>query len=159
MFSLHFHNLEGTLLATGSSIIWGFYWVINLMDERNPLIKLLTSFIIGTTLAGIYLLLSDGFKIDKPIYILGAVYTGIFEMGITFFLWLKALTLSKNNAGIASLAYLAPFLSLIFIYFVLHENITASAITGLVFIISGILIQQIKTIIRRRSDLSRLTQE
>lgn len=159
IFTLHFHNVEGTILATGSSLIWGFYWIINLLDKRDALVKLLSSFITGTVFSGIYLYVTGSFFADESIYILGAVYTGIFEMGITFFLWLKALTLSKNNARIASLAYFAPFLSLVFIHIILNERITRSAIIGLIFIIAGILIQQLKSIIRRGSVLSHSGQD
>lgn len=159
VFSMQFQNAEGVLLAVGSSLIWGVYWIISLKDKREATLKLLSSFIIGTLLSAVYLYFNEGFFVEQPVYILGAAYTGIFEMGITFFLWLKALTLSKNNARVASLAYLSPFLSLIFIYLILNEKITASAVTGLVLIISGILVQQLKPLREKKSDLSHSPQD
>jgi drug/metabolite transporter (DMT)-like permease len=70
-----------------------------------------------------------------------SVYIGIFEMGITFLFWLKALQMASTTAKVSNLVYLAPFLSLVFIHFILHEPVYYTTLLGLVFIISGIFIQ------------------
>jgi drug/metabolite transporter (DMT)-like permease len=70
------------------------------------------------------------------------VYVGIFDTEISFVLWMKALSLVSNNAKIANLIYLTPFLSLVFIHFILGEAIYLTTILGLFFIISAILFQQ-----------------
>ncbi len=75
--------------------------------------------------------------------ILGAVYIGLFEMGITFLLWLKALKLSRTTAHVANVAYLAPFFSLVVISFVVNEKIFPSTIIGLIFIVGGIILQKL----------------
>ena len=72
----------------------------------------------------------------------GSVYLGIFEMGLTFVLWLKALKLSSTTAKVSNLIYLSPFISLVLIHFIVGETILLSTFVGLVFIISGILMQQ-----------------
>jgi drug/metabolite transporter (DMT)-like permease len=72
---------------------------------------------------------------------LGAVYIGLFEMGITFLVWLRALKLSRTTAHVAKLIYLVPFLSLVVIYFVVGEKILASTIIGVFFIVGGIVLQ------------------
>ena len=64
-------------------------------------------------------------------------------MGITFLFWLKAIALSENKAKTATLAYLSPFISLIFITLILGEKLFLSSITGLILIVGGILLQQI----------------
>ncbi len=142
IFGFEFQNPLGVSLAAGSSIIWGAYWIINLKDKREISIKLFYAFLSGTVFTGIYILLFDTFRISNYNYLLGAAYIGIFEMGITFFFWLQALSLSTNNAKTSTLAYLSPFISLLFIYFILNEQITLSAVIGLILIISGILFQQ-----------------
>ena len=63
-------------------------------------------------------------------------------MGITFVLWLKALKFSATTAKVSNLIYLSPFLSLVFIRFIVGETILLSTLTGLVFIVGGILLQQ-----------------
>jgi drug/metabolite transporter (DMT)-like permease len=71
-----------------------------------------------------------------------AIYIGIFEIGISFILWMKALSLAKNSARIANMVYIAPFLSLFFIHSILGEKIHLTTIIGIIFIVSGILFQQ-----------------
>ena len=74
-----------------------------------------------------------------------SIYVGIFEMGITFFFWLKALQMSSTTAQVSNLVYLAPFLSLIFVHFFLHEPVYYTTPLGLVLIISGIFIQNMRS--------------
>ena len=74
--------------------------------------------------------------------LLGGVYIGLFEMGITFLVWLKALRCAKTTAHVVNLIYLVPFLSLLVIATVLGERILPSTIVGLVFIVTGIVLQK-----------------
>jgi drug/metabolite transporter (DMT)-like permease len=56
---------------------------------------------------------------------------------------MKAMQLSASSAKIGNLVFLAPFLSLVFIRFILKETLYITTFIGLIFIIAGILIQQI----------------
>ncbi|MCU7514623.1 MAG: EamA family transporter [Ignavibacteria bacterium] len=143
IFSLKFHDPEGVILAVGSSLIWGAYWILNVIDKREAPSKLFGAFFMGTVYSALYLMFFGSFKVADPLYILGAAYVGLFEMGVTFFLWMKGLALSKNRARTSTLAYLSPFISLIFITFILNEKISVYSITGLILIIGGILYQQL----------------
>ncbi len=75
---------------------------------------------------------------------LAAVYVGCFEMGITFILWGKALNLATNRVTLAQITYLSPVLSLLLIHFILGESIGLLTITGLFFIMGGILLSNLK---------------
>ncbi|HEX3029266.1 MAG TPA: EamA family transporter [Clostridia bacterium] len=143
IFSMKFHDSEGVILAVGSSLIWGAYWILNVIDKREAPSKLFGAFFMGTAYSALYLMFFGSFKVADPLYILGAAYVGLFEMGVTFFLWMKGLALSKNRARTSTLAYLSPFISLIFITFILNEKISVYSITGLILIIGGILYQQL----------------
>ncbi|MGE5429517.1 MAG: DMT family transporter [Syntrophomonadaceae bacterium] len=143
VFSLKFHDPEGVILAVGSSVIWGSYWILNVIDKREAPSKLFGAFLMGTVYSALYLVLFGSFKVGNPLYIAGAAYVGLFEMGITFFLWMKGLALSKNKARTSTLAYLSPFISLIFITLILNEKISVYSIAGLLLIIGGILYQQL----------------
>ncbi|MCX6151212.1 MAG: DMT family transporter [Ignavibacteriales bacterium] len=144
IFNLHFDSWEGVILAIGSSIIWASFWLLNMIDKRDSSVKLFGAFFIGTILSGMYILVFDTFIIHEPKYIFGAVYIGFFEMGFTFLLWMKGLSLSKSRAKTSTLAYLSPFLSFILISVVLKEQIPVNAIIGLVFIVGGIIYQQLE---------------
>ena len=69
-----------------------------------------------------------------------ALYTGVFEMGITFILWGMALNLATNKVALAQITYLSPALSLILIHFVLGENISSLTLIGLALIIGGLFL-------------------
>ncbi len=141
---IKFHSIYGTILAVGSSLIWAAFWTLKLKDKRPVSAKLFSSFFFGTIFAFIYILIFDRCHIPETKYLLGAVYIGLFEMGITFFLWLKGIGLSNNKSKTSTLAYLSPFISLIFIAFILGEKILLSSIAGLVLIVGGIVIQHIE---------------
>jgi len=153
IFTLQFHDLFGVSLALGSSIIWASFWILNLLDKQDNSIKLFGAFFFGTIFTGIYIYLFDSFKLADYSYLLGAGYVGLFEMGVTFFLWNKGLELSKNKIKTSTLAYLSPFISLIFIAIVVGETIRLSSVLGLLFIIGGILYQNLSDINLRRSKL------
>ena len=133
----------GVVLATGSSIPWALYWIYSIKDERDEVLGLFLNF----TCASIYvfvLMLATG-ELNFPGFkgAIGVTYVGLFEMGITFLIWLKALKFSKTTANVAGLIYLVPFLSLVVIYFVLGETILPSTIVGAVFIVGGIILQRL----------------
>lgn len=139
---LRFSNAFGAALALSSSIIWALFWIYNVKDSRDEVLKLFLSFGFGSlyTLAAV-LLSSEGLHFSTAGTI-GAAYIGLFEMGLTFVFWLKALKLSRTAAQVSNLVYLAPFISLFFIALIVGEEIRLSTISGLVLIISGILIQR-----------------
>jgi len=132
----------GVLLATGSSIFWALYFILNLKDKREESNKLLLNFFIASIYIAIYLIVTGGFGHMSIKGITAAVYTGIFEMGLTFYLWLKALKLARTTDRISNLVFLAPFLSLVFISVFLGEHIYYTTFIGLVLIIGGIVYQK-----------------
>jgi drug/metabolite transporter (DMT)-like permease len=75
--------------------------------------------------------------------ILGSLYVGSFEMGITFVLWLKALAMAESKAKLSNIIYLVPFVSLVFIHFFVGEQIYWTTIVGLLVIVGSILFQQL----------------
>ena len=132
----------GVLLATGSSLFWALYFILNLRDKRDESNKLLLNFIIATVYIAIYLAFTGGYAAISTRVFIAGVYTGIFEMGLTFYLWLKALRLAETSDKISNLVFLAPFLSLVFISIFLGEHIYLTTFLGLVLIIGGIIFQR-----------------
>ena len=145
LFTTGHSNIFGVLLATGSSVFWAIYFILNVKDKRDEAVKLFINFLFGSVYLVIVILLRDkwqagiGFK-----GVVASAYIGIFEMGITFFFWLKALQMAATTDKVSNLVYLAPFLSLVFVHFILHEPVYYTTPAGLLIIISGILIQNRK---------------
>jgi len=135
-------NLWGVFLAVGSSVLWALYWILNVKDHRDEAVKLFMSFLFGFFYLLIILPFASGFRFPSGESLWAAIYTGFFEVGITYLLWMKAMQMSTNNAKTGSLIFIAPFISLIFISLVLKEKIFTTTIAGLVLIVSGIVWQQ-----------------
>ena len=144
IFSFRFSNPLGVALALGSTVIWALYWIYNTKDDRDPVAGLLLNFMFGLPWVLTCCLLFSNLRVSNPFGLLGAAYVGVFEMGITFVLWLSALKLSKNTAKVGNLIFLSPFLSLVFIHFLVGEDILPSTFIGLVLIVMGLFIQQLK---------------
>lgn len=148
---LNFKNPFGVFLALSSSIIWAIYWIYNLKDKKDEVLKLFLNFLFGFPFILItYLIFST--KTYSLKGILGSIYVGLFEMGITFIFWLKAIKYAERTSDISILIYFSPFLSLLFIRMFVGEKILISTIIGLLFIIGGVLIQkydEIKEIFKR----------
>ena len=135
------HGL-GVALALGSAVIWALYWIYGVKDNRDPVARLCLNFAFGFAFVALYLPFTEELRMPPLRGLFGAVYVGLFEMGITFFFWLKALKLSCTTAQVSQLIYLTPFLSLLVIHFAVGESIYPSTLIGLVLIVTGILLQQ-----------------
>ncbi len=134
----------GIFLALISSVIWSLFWILNIKDKRDDEIKLFFNFLFSGIYIVITCMIFSDFDFNITVSFYAAIYTGIFEMGLTFVIWLKALQLSKTTEKVSNLIYITPFLSLILIHFVLKEDIFFTSIIGLILIVLGIIIQQIR---------------
>lgn len=137
-------NPTGVILAVGSSLIWALFWILSVMDKREELFKLFWNFAFGLFYLITAALIFTDFRFPLVKGIPAALYIGLFELGITYILWMKAMQLSENNAKTGNLIFLSPFLSLVFIHFILGETIYYTTFIGLALIISGIWYQQKK---------------
>jgi drug/metabolite transporter (DMT)-like permease len=138
----HFSSGPGVLLALGSTIIWALFWLYNTKDRHDEAVRLFVNFLFASAYILVLVLLLGQARIHTWIGLLGGVYVGLFEMGITFLIWLKALRNAKTTAHVVNLIYLVPFLSLLVIALVLGETILPSTVLGLFFIIAGIVLQK-----------------
>jgi len=142
IFDLKFDNLLGVSLALCSAVFWALYWIYNVKDKKDEIVKLFLNFCFGLFYVSVYLLITKGLPKISLEGLFGSVYVGLFEMGITYILWLKGLQLSETTARVSNLVFISPFISLIIINFAVGEKILFSTIAGLVLIVSGILLQQ-----------------
>ena len=144
IFSFHFSDPFGVALALISTLIWALYWIFNTRSDIDPVVGLFLNFAFGTPLVFLFCLGFSTVATGSLQGLLGAVYIGLFEMGITFVLWLTALRLSSNTSKIGNLIFLAPFLSLVFIRFLVGEQILPSTLVGLGLIIAGLSLQRLR---------------
>ncbi len=134
-------DLKGIIFALLSTVVWAFYWDRNRFIKEDAEVKLFQGFVFALPFILLVSLFSGGIIVNKNA-LLGSLYVGLFEMGVTFFLWLSALELARNVQHLAALIYLSPPISLVIIHLVLHEPVYSSTVVGFVFVLIGVYLSK-----------------
>lgn len=132
--------LLGASMCVLGAISYGLFTALtnryNYEKSLMMMVSFITTFVITTIINGVR---GDLF-VPNGIEILGFVWNGMFVMGLASTAW--AIALNKGDtAKISNLAYITPFLSIVWIWLVLKEELSIFSIIGLLIIIGGILIQ------------------
>lgn len=132
----------GVLLALASSILWALYFVLNARNRRDEAVKLTASFFFGAIYMIIIMSFSGSFS--EAVSLRGAaasIYCGFFEMGITFWMWLRAMQLAETTDRISNLVYFAPVISIILLHFIIAEPVYYTTLIGLLLITASVFFQ------------------
>ena len=133
-------SLLGALLCVLGAISYGIYTALNQKAHYDKMLSMM--FYYGTAFlltAVINLALGDLPTLTLPV-LLGLAYNGILTMAVANTAWLLALS-GGRTAKVSNLAYITPFLSLIWTALFLREEITLASLLGLLVIVLGILLQ------------------
>ncbi|MGB5446835.1 MAG: DMT family transporter [Psychromonas sp.] len=144
VFALDFTSPLGVFLALFSTLLWAMYWILNAKNSADPIVSLLLCFLLGFPAIFIATPILSDFNMPDWQGWVGAIYIGLFEMGFAFVAWLTALRYAENTAKISNLIFISPFVSLLLLNIIIDEPIYPATLVGLIFIISGLLIQQLK---------------
>lgn len=140
---LSFSDPLGVTLAIASTLVWASYWILATRDRREPVTGLLLNFLFALPFIAALTWWQDGLPSLASGGFAGSLYVGVFEMGLAFVLWSRAMKLATNTSRVSNLIFISPFLSLVFIYLILGEVILASTWVGLVLIVAGLWLQQV----------------
>ncbi len=144
---LRFSSVPGVALALGSTLIWALFWIGNTRSKADPAAALCVNFAAALPCTLCLCLAASGLPSLSWPGLAAAAYVGFFEMGVTFVLWLSAMRLAAQSPGgtarVANLIFLSPFLSLVFIHFLLGERILPATILGLGLIVGGNALQRL----------------
>ena len=140
--SMQFENPFGVFLMLISTVIWSLFWLFNTKNSHDSLVSLFLIFVFSFPFILGFVVLTNSFVIPSIEGIIGSIYIGFFEMGISLVLWQSALKISTTVSRIASLVFITPFLSLIFLYFILGERILLSTVAGILLICGGLILQK-----------------
>ena len=145
VLGMQFDSPLGVALALLSTLLWAGYWILNTKNKADPVVGVLLGFLVALPFAiGLTLYEGESFSQITAKGWMAVTYVGLFEMGITFVLWLSALKLTNNTARISNLIFASPFISLMLLSTIIGEEIHPSTLFGLALIIAGLVIQQIK---------------
>ncbi|MBN2364371.1 DMT family transporter [candidate division WOR-3 bacterium] len=141
--SLGQNNFIGVCLGILSSLIWSFFWIFNIKDKRDDVVKMFLNFLFGSIYVTILFFITRGTFVSLNTGFYSSVYIGLFEMSLTFIIWIFALKNSDKTSRVSNIIYLTPFLSLVFIHFIGQEKIKLTTVVGLIIILIGIFIQNL----------------
>ncbi|EGU41164.1 DMT family transporter [Vibrio splendidus] len=145
VLGMQFDSPLSVALALLSTLLWAGYWILNTKNKADPVVGVLLGFLVALPFAiGLTIFEGESFSQITAKGWMAVTYVGLFEMGITFVLWLSALKLTNNTARISNLIFASPFISLMLLSTIIGEEIHPSTLFGLVLIIAGLVIQQIK---------------
>ena len=136
--SLNVNVLMGAGFCALGAVSYGIFTALNQKFKYDKRISMMIVLFVTFVLTSVI-------NIGKPMDIgvpdvLGMLWNGVFSIGIATTSWQIALE-GGNTAKISNLAYITPFLSLIWTSVFLKEKITVFSVVGLVIIVLGIFVQ------------------
>ena len=141
-FSLSFNSPEGVFYMLLSTVIWSLFWLFNTKNKNDPLVSIFLIFLFSSPLILLVVYFTNSFATPSIEGLIGSIYIGCFEMGISVVLWQSALKISTTVSRVASLVFITPFMSLVVLYIALGEKILASTFFGLILICAGLILQK-----------------
>lgn len=142
MFTPSFNYLRGDILAILAACCWGLF---SAFGKKFPYEKYSSMFFycaFGFIFVSIATIIFSHIPIPTKNNLLYLIYLGAWVDGLAYVFWFKALECG-DTAKMANFVFLAPFISLIFIYLILGEKILWASVIGLMIIVAGILIQSV----------------
>lgn len=136
-------SLSGTLFCVLAAMSYGLFAVLNKKNNYDKFIVMMIANFAAFVISLIYQLVSATPFDFSGVQIAGLAWSGIFTCAIANTTWSLALD-SGDTAKISNLAYITPFLSLIWTWLVLGEKLNVYSILGLVVIVLGIFVQMKK---------------
>lgn len=141
--AFRFTNLLGDVLAISAALFWGLFSILSKRKKTDSLTSMFMYNLLALPFILFYAFATNNLIIAPLADIAGAAYIGIFATALAYTSWIKALQIG-NTQKIATLSYLTPFLSVLFISIIIKEDILFFQIIGLLLIIFGILIHNLK---------------
>lgn len=138
--NLSMKTVAGALFCAAGAVSYGIFTALNQKFRYDKRISMMLTLFVTFILTGIINIASGKPMALGGIEILGLAWNGMFSIGIATTCWQIALE-SRNTAKISNLAYITPFLSLVWTFIVLKEPISIYSIIGLAVIVAGIFVQ------------------
>lgn len=132
--------LIGAPLCLLGAVSYGLFTSLIRKVNYDKTISMMLCYFATFILTGIVNLVNGDIFVPMPIQTLGFVWNGVISMAAGTTLWTLALSFG-NTSKISNLAYITPFISLVWTSLILKEEITLNSIIGLVVIVLGIFIQ------------------
>lgn len=132
--------LSGAGFCVLGAISYGVFTSLNQKIYYDKRISMMLNYFVTFILTTIINVLKGNIFMPSGAEMIGFAWNGVFTIAIANTAWITALE-SGNTAKISNLAYLTPFISLIWTSLILKEKLHINFLVGLVVIVLGIFIQ------------------
>lgn len=140
LFNLEKNSIIGASYCILAAVSYGLFSVLNKKKNYNKYLSMMLYYLVSFIISLIYIIISKNIFEIQVNQLLGLFWIGIFTSATAFTSW--ALALEKGDtAKISNLAYITPFLSLIWTSLLLKEDFSIYSVIGLIVIVLGIFIQ------------------
>ncbi len=136
-------TLAGMFACIAAAAFYGLFSVLNKKADLDQNISMTVMWLTTAICSTVLGLATETWVVLSAGQWLGMLWMGFAVSAAAYLLWALALKGAENTAGVANLAYLTPFLSLLISAVFLREPIRLPALIALVFIVGGILLQGI----------------
>ena len=136
--------LFGAIFCALGAVSYGVFTAFNTKFGYDKRISMMLNYAVTFVITSIINALNGDLFIPSAIQCLGFAWNGMFTMAVAATLWVMALRIGKTEK-ISNLAYITPFVSMLWTALILHEKITVYSIVGIVVIVSGVLLQMSKS--------------
>ncbi len=138
------HFDEKILLGAGccalGAVCYGLYTALNKKYDYDKDLSMMINYIVVFIITTAINVINGDLFIPGTVEFLGFLWNGAFAMAVANTAWMYAVS-SSNTARVANLAYITPFISLVWTTVILHEEFKINYLLGLIVIILGIFIQ------------------
>lgn len=138
--SMSTDDLIGALCCVLAAVSYGLFSVLNKRKGYDNYICMMVCHFAAFLLSLLFSLLSGNVLIPTLVQFPGLMWIGIGTSAVAYTCWAQALSLG-DTAKLSTIAYVTPFLSLIWTALFLQEPISVSSIMGLLVIVAGIFLQ------------------
>ncbi len=133
-------TLLGALLCILGAVSYGAFTALTRKVQYDKRISMMLYYTTSFVLTTVINLVSGAAFTITPVQILGLAWNGMFCIATASTLWLYALS-DGQTARVSNLAYITPFLSLVWTGIFLKEELSVYSVAGLLVIMLGIFIQ------------------
>ena len=136
-------RLLGILCCFGAAVLYGLFSVLNKKLNYDQNLAMMIFWLVCALLSTVLGLFTETWIPIVGAQWIGLVWMGVASYAVAYLLWALALREAENTAMIANLAFLVPFLSVIWSALFLKEPLQLNAVIALVLIVGGILLQSL----------------
>mgnify|MGYP002512868463 CR=1 FL=1 len=140
LLDLNGQVLLGALCCAVAAASYGLFTALNTKSGYDKRLSMMVFYFESFLLTFVILAVQGQLPKPELVQILGMGYNGIFTMAIASTGWAIALE-SGKTAKISNLAYITPFLSLVWAAVFLKEMPSVWSVVGLCLIVLGIFVQ------------------